>query len=176
MSRTNPFKKKRRQAKRTLLIVGEGLGEEVFLKHLRGLYSRDSGTSVTISKGRGGTADGIVIDADRVPGDYSKKIVMLDNDKAKAEMEKARQEAQKRSIELIENTPCLEFMLLTILGKNSNGKNSVWCKSEFESNYINKKNRGELAKYSNIFPKELLDKQRLKVCELNKLISIMENG
>ena len=34
MSRTNPYKKKRRHANKTLLIFGEGMNEEVFLKHL----------------------------------------------------------------------------------------------------------------------------------------------
>jgi len=39
MSRTNPFKKKRRAAKTTMLVYGEGQAEEMFLKHLRSLYA-----------------------------------------------------------------------------------------------------------------------------------------
>lgn len=118
MSRTNPFKKKRRHAKRTLLV--------------------------------------------------------LDNDKAGEEMKKARQEAKKKGIELIENTPCLEHMFLLILGRKASGKNSTWCKSEFESNYIGVKKRDDISECKKFFPKELLEEQRLKIPELNKLISLME--
>jgi hypothetical protein len=174
MSRTNPYKKKRRQASKTLLAFGEGFGEEIFLKHLRSLYSYKSNVAITIRKGRGGNAQGIIIDADRAPGAFDRKIVILDNDKTKAEMIKARQEAKNRNIEIIENTPCLEFLLITIINKKPIGKNSNWCKGEFESKHLDKKKRGESSEYIKLFPKKLLDIKRLKISELNKLIVIME--
>jgi superfamily I DNA and RNA helicase len=174
MSRTNPFKKKRRQASKTLLAFGEGFGEEVFLKYLRGLYAYKNNVAITVKKGKGGDAQSIVIDADKTLGAFDRKIVVLDNDKTKAEMTKARQEAKKRGIELIENTPCLEFLLVSILDKKPNGKNSAWCKGEFESKYLEEKKRGEPSEYVKLFPKKLLDGQRLKVPELNALILIME--
>lgn len=174
MSRTNPFKKKRRQASKTLLVFGEGFGEEMFLKHLKSLYSYKSNVAITVKKGKGGDAQNIVIDADRTPGAFDRKIVVLDNDKAKVEMTKARQEAKNRGIELIENTPCLESLLVSILDKKPNSKNSTWCKGEFESKYIEKKKRGESSEYIKLFPKKLLDGQRSKIPELDKLISIME--
>jgi len=174
MSRTNPFKKKRRQASKTLLVFGEGFGEEMFLKYLKSLYSYKSNVAITVKKGKGGDAQNIVIDADRTPGAFDRKIVILDNDKVKVEMTKARQEAKNRGIELIENTPCLESLLVSILDKKPAGKNSAWCKGEFESKYIEKKKRGELSEYIKLFPKKLLDGQRQKIPELDKLISIME--
>ena len=60
MSRTNPFKKKRRVAKTTMLVYGEGQAEEMFLKHLRNLYAYKSGIATTIKKGKGGTPEEIV--------------------------------------------------------------------------------------------------------------------
>jgi hypothetical protein len=174
MSRTNPYKKKRRQASKTLLVFGEGFGEEMFLKHLKSLYSYRSNVAITVKKGKGGDAQSIIIDADRTPGAFSRKIVVLDNDKARTEMIKARQEAKNRGIELVENTPCLEFLLLSILDKKPSGKSSNWCKNEFESKYINKKKRGELNEYIKLFPKRLLDTKRSKISGLNKLILIME--
>ena len=75
MSRTNPYKKKRRSASRTLLMYGEGLGEEMFLKYLRSLYARDSGVAVTIRNGKGGNAVNIIIDASNAPGDFDKRVV-----------------------------------------------------------------------------------------------------
>ena len=174
MSRTNPYKRKRRQASKTLLVFGEGFNEGVFIKHLKTLYSYGSNVAITVKNGKGGDAQNIVIDADKIIGAYDRRIVVLDNDKAKNEMIKARKEAKSRNIELIEITPCLENLLLLILDKKSNGRNSKWCKSEFESKYIDKKKRREPNEYIKLFPKELLEAQRLKIVELNKLILIME--
>lgn len=174
MSRTNPYKKKKRQASKTLLVFGEGFNEEIFLKYLRGLYSYKSNVAITVKKGKGGDAQNIVIDADKTLGSYDRRIVILDNDKPKPEMLKARQEAKNRNIELIENTPCLEHLLVSILDKKPNGKASSWCKGEFEGKYLDKKKRGEPNEYVKLFPKKLLDARRLKITELNKLILIME--
>jgi len=174
MSRTNPSKKKRRCANKTLLVFGEGLGEEMFLKHLRELYSYNKNVHVDVKKGKGGTAYDVVVDADKIYGSFDRKIVVLDNDKPKTEMIKARQEAKCRGIELIENTPCLEYLLVSILDKKLDGKNSDWCKNEFESKYIGKKKRRESNEYIKLFPKKLLESKRAKIRELNKLISIME--
>lgn len=175
MSRTNPYKKKRRSASRTLLMYGEGLGEEMFLKHLRGLYSRYSGVAVTIRNGKGGTATSIITNAVNEPGAFDRRIVILDNDKSEQEMNNAREEAGRHGIEMLENSPCLEATLLTILrpGQSFSGRTSTWCKSEFESNYLNKKKRTELGEYGKFFPKDILDIQRKQVSELNILISLM---
>ncbi len=178
MSRTNPAKKPRRAASQTLLMYGEGLGEEVFFKHLRSLYARDSGVAVTIRNGKGGNAVDIVVDAWKTPGEFDRRIVVLDNDKDSTEMSHARQEAKNRHVEIIENTPCLEALLLTILndGENHSGKPSSWCKKEFESKYLDKKKRMELSEYARCFPKPLLDGTKAKVAELGILISIMEGN
>lgn len=176
MSRTNPYKKKRRSASRTLLMYGEGLGEEIFLKYLKGLYSRNSGVGVKIRNGKGGTPMSIVINATNEPGAFNRRIVILDNDKSGQEMNRARTEAQQRDVELLENSPCLEATLLSILkpGQSFLGRTSTWCKSEFESNYLDKKKRTEISEYGKFFPKNILDAQRANVPELNTLISLME--
>jgi hypothetical protein len=178
MSRTNPYKKKRRSASRTLLMYGEGLGEEMFLKYLRGLYSRDSGVAVTIRNGKGGTATNIITNAVNEPGGFDRRIVILDNDKSDKEMNQARTEAKRQGIELLENSPCLEATLLSILrpGQSFSNKNSAWCKNEFESNYLDKKKRTELDEYAKYFSKATLDAQRANVTELNNLIYLMEKS
>lgn len=171
MSRTNPFKKKRRAAKTTMLVYGEGQAEEMFLKHLRGLYAYNSGIVITIKKGKGGTPEGIVKSAVNYSGAFDRKIVVVDNDKSKNEMEKARKKAKGYSIELIENTPCLEAILLSISeSKNFHSKSSAWCKREFEKKYIAKKQRAELHRYEELFSKATLEKSRKKVDILNQLL------
>lgn len=176
MSRTNPYKKKRRSANRTLLMYGEGFCEEVFLKYLRGTYSYGSGVAVTIRNGKGGGAIEVIIDASKEPGDFGRRVVILDNDKSVQEMSKARSEAESRKIELLENTPCLEALLLAILRKGVSFSNKPpdWCKSEFESNYLDKHKRTEIEEYQKVFPKKMLEKRRKDVPILNQLILIME--
>ncbi len=174
MSRTNPYKKKRRQASKTLLIFGEGFSDGMFLKHLKKLYSFNAGVAITVKKGKGGDAKSIVIDAIKTPGAFDRKVVVLDNDKPKSEMVEARREAKSKNIELLENTPCLEYLFISIIDKKIDEKNSIWCKSEFESKYINKNKRGEPSEYEKLFPKKLLDSKRSIIVELDKLISIME--
>jgi len=173
MSRTNPYKLKRRRANKTLLIFGEGFSEEIFLKYLRHAYSFNKNTAITIKRGKGGTPYNVVLDANKIPGAFDRRIVIIDNDKPKAEIQKARSIAKEKNIELIENTPCLESLFITILDKKYN-QNSNWFKHEFESKYLDKKKRDELDEYTKLFPKKLLDKKQTKIPELKKLISTME--
>jgi Cft2 family RNA processing exonuclease len=176
MSRTNPFKKKRRSAHRTLLVFGEGLCEEVFLKHLRKLYSYNSNVTIKVLRGKGGTPADVVIDSYKIPGDYETRVVVVDNDKSQQEMELARKEAKRRKITLIENTPCIEALLLSILNgsKDFSNKTSDWCKKEFESKYIEKKKRSEPEPYEKLFTKSLLDSSRSKLNVLDTMINLME--
>lgn len=171
------FIRKQRLAAKTLLIYTEGLGEAVFLKYLRSIYSKKSGTAVTIKNGKGGTADNIVIGAANTPGGFDRKIVVLDNDKNEKEMARARTEAKVREIELIENTPCLEAELLSILneGKDYSKKKSNWCKKTFQNDYMSKKNRSIIEKYDKVFPSEFLNEQVQKNRFLMKIVSAIRN-
>lgn len=157
-------------------MYGEGLGEEMFLKYLRGLYSRDSGVTITIRNGKGGTATNIITNAVNEPGAFNRRVVIFDNDKSVQEMNRARTEAHRQGIELLENSPCLEATLLAILrpGQNFSGRTSAWCKSEFESNYLDKKKRTEKAEYGKIFSKTILETRRASVSALNTIIALME--
>jgi hypothetical protein len=177
MSRTNPNKKAKRKAKKTILFYGEGSTEEVFLKHLRKNYSRNSGVAVTIKNGQGGTADRIIKRAISCnPAGFDKKIAWLDNDKSKKEMEKARKLAMDFEILLIENQPCLEAFLLGILnnGKVQQNQSSVFYKKLFEKEYICKKKRCNSEEYDKIFSKKVFNSARKKVKELDLIIRIME--
>ncbi|OGF20714.1 hypothetical protein A2316_02685 [Candidatus Falkowbacteria bacterium RIFOXYB2_FULL_38_15] len=157
-------------------MYGEGLGEEMFLRHLRSLYAHNSGVSVTIRNGKGGNPKSVVINAANEPGDFEKRIVILDNDKDKKEMDQARVEAKKKSVAILENSPCLESTLLSILRteQNFSTKKSAWCKNEFELNYMDKKKRIELEEYKKVFSKQILDGQKDKILELKALINLME--
>jgi hypothetical protein len=171
-------KKQYSQHKRVLipiLFYGEGQAEEIFLKHIRKLYGYGTGIVITVRRGKGGAPSEVVRNILRCPGDYDKKIVMVDNDKSVGEMEEAREIAKERGVHLIENTPCLEAFLLNILeGGNLKNRLSSDCKRKFESKYINKEQRMESRRYEKIFTKRLLDIKRKKVENLDRLISLME--
>lgn len=175
MSRTNPYKLKRRHANKTLLVFGEGFSEEIFLKYLKSTYSFNKNVAITIKRGKGGTPYNVVLDANKIPGAFDRRIVIIDNDKPKTEIQKARSIAKEKNIELIENTPCLESLFINILDKKYN-QNSNWFKHEFESKYLDRKKRDELDEYIKLFPKKLLEKKKADIIELKKLISIMEGN
>jgi hypothetical protein len=176
MSRSNPYKKKIRAAKKTILIYGEGQSEEIFLKHLRKLFAKNSGVALTIKKGKGGTPKGVVEIAIKYSGDFDRRIVVIDNDKSKTEMMAARNLAEEHKVALIENTPCLEGLLLSILDTNATfkSKTSAWCKSEFEKKYISKKQRTEIYRYDELFTIKKIEDKRKTITELNEIITIME--
>lgn len=178
MSRSDPDKKKRRSASVILLMYGEGLCEEVFLKHLRGIYSYSTGVAIKIEAGRGGSALDIVNDAMHMPGDFDRRVVVLDADKDAKEMASARIMAKSNNIILIENVPCLEATLLAVLmgDKIPKGKTSAWYKKEFESKYIGKKKRTDSDEYRKFFDKTLLDKTRKIIKEIDALITLMEGN
>lgn len=175
MSRTNPYKQKRRQAKQSILVCVEGLHEENFLKHLRSLYTRESGKNIKIVRGTGGSADTLVSRTAREIGDYDKRAIILDNDKPKVEMSLAREIAVKSTIVLIENSPCLESLLLTILnpGTDYKIKTSHWCKKTFQDRYFDYRSHVDHETYLKVFPKKLLDSRRTQIPDLDKIISLM---
>jgi len=152
------------------------MAEEVFLKYLRKVYARNKGVAVTIRREKGGTADGVVTSAIKFLGDFDQKVVVLDNDKPKQEIENARKKAQESGIILIENKPCLEATLLSALNDSQDFSNqkSAWCKKEFENKFISKKKRSDLVEYEKIFSKKLLDNQSRSIVQLEKIILLMK--
>jgi hypothetical protein len=177
MSRSNPYKRKHRKANKTALIYGEGLNEEIFLKYLKSLYAHNSGIFIKIRRGKGGDPISLVVDTIKEPGDFGLRVLVLDNDRGKNIMSKALLKAEKAGIKVVQNTPCLEATLLSILKPSQNfmEKTSPWCKRKFENDYITGNNRADLLEYRRIFPEKMLEAQRASIPCLNTLISYIEN-
>lgn len=178
MSRSNPYKKKRRAAEKSILLFGEGLTEEQFLKFLRNLYSPGKNINVKIQKGTGGSSEKVVTQASRVPGGYSRRIAVIDNDRGRKEMDRAVISARRFQIEILTSTPCLEGLILSIIndGKNYLACKSSLCKAEFESYFKDKRNPIESEDFKKILKKSLLDKIRKRITELDKLLLILEGN
>lgn len=165
-----------RVKKKTVLIYGEGAHDCAFLTHLKNTYNkRDSPIAVQIKRGRGGSPLMVVAGALKVPGDYDTRVVKLDHDTSAAQLEEAITFAEEHSVEIIFSTPCLEHLLLDIVGDTRLTKirRSSTLKSTFESSYLNSAQRKEPKKYINHFSQSVLEEARHRIPELDRLITLM---
>jgi hypothetical protein len=136
--------------------------DRIFLAYLVYVYASGHDSTrpkITVRKGRGGSANGVVGDAHRVPGSFNRKLIKLDRDRPQAEIDEAVRITQRHRMQIVFSVPCLEGMLLSILEPNNDysRESSDTCKRSFESRYISHANRGKMAEYSRTFPKTMLD-------------------
>lgn len=101
---------------------GGGRHEEAFLNHLKQLYvPRGCGLSVTIKNARGkGALHVIDWTAKQIANaDYDAVAALLDTDTDwNAKTEKL---AKSKKIQVLKSEPCLEAMMLRLIGKSANG-------------------------------------------------------
>lgn len=109
---------KKWQAHKTLLVVGEGYDEVAFLNHLKqfpGVCGK--GVEITIKNARGKGAAGVIDCAIKLKANaaFDKVAVLLDTDTdwtpAVAKL------AKRNSVQVLTSDPCLEALLLRVLGK-----------------------------------------------------------
>jgi hypothetical protein len=177
MSRSNPTKLPRRYARSTQLVFGEGLEDKPLLKHLRSLYARDVGIYSKVDCGTGGSPKDIAEAAKRRAGGC-KVILVVDGDKPKQEYDEMQRVIDGSSnMDAIIIKPCTEALLLAILneGKWPNLSSSK-SKSEFERKYIDERKRREQEAYAKILSKDLLDRMRKKIPDLDKLIKVFSGS
>lgn len=105
----------RRQVARTVLMVGEGDAEVLFLQHLKGLYvQRGSGVVVTIKNARGKGAAHVVDFAIRQSRNAAYDLVAAVLDTDADWNDKTRAAARKGKVRTAPCAPCLESVLLDI--------------------------------------------------------------
>ena len=106
----------RRSISKTLLLVGEGHAEKAFLSHLKSLFSNGAFKVSIVTAGGKGPEHVIThaISCKRCDG-YDFVIVLLDTDLPWPK--KHIQAALGAGINLIGSEPCLEGLLLDILGR-----------------------------------------------------------
>lgn len=156
-----------RPVRRTLLLVGEGLAEEAFLRHLKALYFERGSKVVTIknAKGKGG---GHVLDytlRQRKAAAFDDAVALLDTDH---DWDDARRgQARKAGVAVFEATPCLEAVLLDIAGYRPPGI-TAFCKRDFAQRFGHQVHVASL--YAAHFPLALLEAARQRVPVLEALI------
>ena len=161
----------RRVASHTVLLVGEGATELAFLKHIKSLYiSRGCGVSATAKNAHGKGPDHVVDYAIRQcrNADYDRIAALLDTD---LEMSEAvRRRARAKKIQIIGSTPCIEGLLLKILGEHVPAT-SEQCKARMGRTLPARLTYPD--DYQANFPREFLDGRRGEVPELGRLLDCL---
>ena len=163
--------RKGRAARHTILLVGEGATDSAFLKHIKSLYiTRGCGVGVTIRNAHGKGPDHVVDYAIRQCRNaaYDRVVALLDTD---LEMSATtRRRARSKKIRIIGTTPCLEGLLLKLLGENV-PTTSAECKARVGDTFPVRLTSPE--DYQANFPKDLLDERRDDVTELGRLLDYL---
>ena len=151
MSRSNPNKRKIREARKTVQIVVEGFTEEAFCKYLKSEFAWNCGINVEIHNSRGGSPMDIVRSALTRPG-FDRTLVVYDTDLDLPETWAAK--ARKAGHEMVPSTPCIEALFLEILGERV-PTNTDECKRAF-SKHMTDQQKCDYRTYGKVFSKELL--------------------
>ncbi len=163
--------RKRRTVSHTVLLVGEGATEKAFLRYIKSLYiSRGCGVGVTIRNAHGKGPDHVV---DYAIGQcrnaaYDRVIVLLDTDLVMSAA--ARRRAGTKKVQIIGTVPCIEGLLLAILGEHVPAM-SAECKRRCGGVLPERLTSPE--DYREHFPRDLLDGRRDVVTELSDLLDCL---
>lgn len=161
-----------REVRRTLLIVGEGLAEEVFLRHLKRLYVERGRKAITIknAKGKGGGHVIAYTSGQRKAADYDEVAALLDTD---ADWDDERRaSARRQRILVFEATPCLEALLLDVAGRKVPAGTTA-CKRAFREHFGQEAHEARV--YEQHLPRGVLDAARLRTEWLDRLIHLLSD-
>lgn len=159
-----------RQASRTLLIVGEGDTDVAFLTHIKALYApRYCGLAVTLRNARGKGPENVVhavmgYSRDR---NYTLRAALLDTDLPWPQ--KICKIAKQKRISMLGSNPCLEGLLLDVLGKPVPDHSSK-CKRTLRRIFHD--DPLQPGSYAGRFPKDVLEAARGRVATLHELLEL----
>ena len=141
---------------------------------MKELYvTRKCGLAVKVENAKGGGPDSIFATALKlikaVPRDWN--IIVMDADSKWTT--KLCEAARKKNITLCGASPCMDGLLLRILGQKV-PTNSPECKRLFESSYLDSSKKLDKRNYAGLITKDLVDKVRSSIPELDAIITILE--
>ena len=156
----------------TLLAMGEGSVDVAFLKHLRQLYcAQKQGVNVTIRNAHGKGPGNVIrkaIGFSRTTS-FDRKLCLIDTDLPWTR--KQAKEASDCGIRLIGSTPCIEGLLLRILGVQV-PQLSVDCKRALQQ--LAGTNFQQPEDYQTFFPLHALENARSTIEALDTLICMFK--
>lgn len=152
-------------------MVGEGDSEEAFLKHLRDLYCAGGGVAVTVRNAHGKGPENVIdhaIRQARIYG-YDARVALLDTDIHWTD--RLKKTARKAAIEMVGSSPCLEGLLLSILGERPPEKSDA-CKKRIKQ--LHGLDLTERANYGALFSREVIESARPRLPDLDRLLRFYE--
>lgn len=164
----------RRQAARTLLLVGEGDAEVLFLQHLKALYvQRGSGVAVTIKNARGKGAAQVVEFSRRhsINAAYDVVAALLDTDTDWND--KTRSAARKARVHVVPCAPCLEAILLEAHLVSVRGRTTAQLKQDFAARFGAAASESLVLKH---FPRDVIESARARVDVLQQLVHLLTHA
>lgn len=171
--RGKPRVAKKRHVSTTLLLVGEGDAELVWLGHLKNLYvARGTGLKVTLKNAHGKGAAHVVDVAIRQSRNaaFDVKAALLDTDTDWTPQVKVR--AAHAGVEIVASTPCLEALLLRAHGHPVTDRTSARLKSDFATRFG--ADAFELKVYQQFFPRAFVEECRKHVLEIDQILRLLE--
>jgi len=165
MPRSNSHTHHPRFARYTAQIVVEGYTEEAFCKHLKRQFGRGCGVRVEVSNARGGAPKEVVRIALNRKG-FDRSLVLFDTDRSLPKSWKAK--ARSAGVELVTPSPCMEALLLELLGKPV-PRDTDGCKKAFDA-LLPPPAKYTPEGYEGLYPKERL--QAGTNALLDKLLSL----
>ncbi len=160
---------------KTKLAYGEGPTEEALMRYINSKYAKKNETRIVITNGGGGGPHSVIDHAIRQVKafDFNEKFILLDSDMPISEKYQAK--IKQYDFRVYFSSPCLEGLLLTILGHNISGYSSDMCKKVFHTQFLSKKDKLIHHKYEQHFPLHLLEAEKSRIELLSKLIQEFTN-
>lgn len=173
MSRSNPWKQKPRHTRHTTLIVVEGDTELALVDYLKGLCGRDCGTRVTTENAHGGSGDTVLKLAIKRCKPFDVSACLYDMDRAPT-VKKDIRKAKQLGIQEIKSTPCIEALLLDILGKKVPAATED-CKRAMQR-IVGDDSLTEVATFEKYFPQDLIERRKSEVSQLSALMGLINRN
>lgn len=176
MARSNPDKRPRREAQKTLLIVCEGETEAAFVRYLKEQYNtRGCGVQVKIIVKNEGSPEAIIKATRRwLKGRaYNQCLIIMDTD-LPWPVNRPRK-SKNTEILYFQSSPCIEGFILGII--NHPNQYLTWntnqCKKDFHK-LLTEDDKLDHRKYIDILPLRLLEAKRTNIGKLHRLIMLLE--
>lgn len=158
-----------KHVRKTVLLCCEGKADQAFIAYLRATYTAGRpGVPHVKPKPAGGKGSNNVIDTllgEAKCSQPDKLVAMLDGDAPPSTAK--RREAERKNVQSIILMPCLEGLLLNILGQPV-PSTSQECKDRLRQ--IDSRDPFDSGFYAQHFPKSLLDQARSRVTALDALL------
>lgn len=169
-----PAKRSEREQRRTVLIVGEGHAEAVFLQHCKSLYTiRSGGITVNIKnahgKGAGNVVDYAIKQNCLAAYDACYALLDADTDWTRA----VEKRAKSHKVQILLADPCLEALLLQVHAQTVDGNNTQQLKTQFKG-YFGGANANDRSLYERRFGREALDLAALRLPLLRSIVSAFQ--